>query len=434
VCYNIALQALRSALNEKLLAMSNRHQPILDWIDAQRERMAAIVTSWANINSGSLNVAGIQALAEQVANEFAILDGELVQRTLAPMNRIDASGESVIIPLGKAISIRKRSHAANSVLLSIHLDTVYGQDNPFQSVSSIDANTLRGPGVADAKGGILVMLMALQAFEQSPLARNIGWEILLNPDEELGSPGSAPLLEEAARRSRLGMVFEPALPDGNLVGARKGSGNFVAVIHGRSAHVGRDFTLGRNAIHAAAAFTTAVEGLNGTITDATFNVAKIDGGGPSNVVPDLAIVRLNIRIAKPEHEALVRGALNSIIADMGRREGITINLTGYFSSPPKPMDSQTESLYRAMAACGREMDLDLTWSPSGGASDANKLAAAGLPAIDSLGPRGGNIHSNREFILLDSLPERAKLSALFLLKLAAGEIEWPNASGLPKTR
>ena len=151
----------------------------------------------------------------------------------------------------------------------------------------------RGPGVIDAKGGLVVLLTAIDAVERSDLAGNLGWELFLNTDEEIGSPGSAAFFAEAAKRNHLALLFEPAMPDGALVSERKGSGNFSLVVRGRAAHAGRDFSAGRNAIVAAADFAVAVHRLNGTIPEVTLNVARIDGGGPANVVPDLAVCRLN---------------------------------------------------------------------------------------------------------------------------------------------
>src|SRR3989304_2280040 len=131
------------------------------------------------------------------------------------------SGKGIRKPLGNALSIRKRSTAPLRIFLGAHMDTVYPADHPFQKAVRVDQNTLRGPGVADSKGGLVVMLKALEALERSPYAQSVGWEVLINPDEELGSPGSAPLLAQAAKNTHLGLVFEPPLPDGALVGARK---------------------------------------------------------------------------------------------------------------------------------------------------------------------------------------------------------------------
>ena len=303
------------------------------------------------------------------------------------------------------------------------MDTVYGPEHPFQTVRQVDGNTINGPGVADAKGGLCVMLIALEALERSPFADQIGWEVLINSDEEIGSPGSGPLLKQCAQRNQIGLLFEPALPDGALVGERKGSGNFDAIIRGRSAHAGRDFHHGRNAMHAAAALVVALDELNRTMPGVTVNVGRIDGGGPSNVVPDLAVVRFNCRIPTPHFQARLEGELKRIVEEIDQRDGINVELIGGFRSPPKIVDPPTQKLFDQVADCGRELGLSLTWRSSGGVSDGNKLAAAGLPVIDTLGPRGGNLHSTEEFLLLDSLTERAKLTALLLMKLGAGEIQ-----------
>lgn len=119
------------------------------------------------------------------------------------------------------------------VLLAGHMDTVFGADHPFQSARLIDGDTLNAPGAADMKGGLLVMLFALQAVERSRLADRIGYEIVINADEEIGSPGSARLMTEAARRAQFACLYEPALADGTLAGARKGSGNFSAIIRAK---------------------------------------------------------------------------------------------------------------------------------------------------------------------------------------------------------
>ena len=153
----------------------------------------------------------------------------------------------------------------------------------------------------------------------------------------------------------------------------------------------------------------------------TLNVGRIEGGGALNVAPDLAIVRTNIRTTAREDESRVREALQSIVDDASRIDGIHVELHGEISSPPKILDPGGRRLLDLILACGRELGLNLKTQPSGGVSDGNKLAAAGLPVIDSLGPRGGKLHSAEEFLYVDSLAERAKLTALVLMKIAGGE-------------
>jgi glutamate carboxypeptidase len=399
----------------------SRHQPTLDWIDSQSDRLRSLVIEWANINSGSHNLDGLARFAAVLKRHFSTL-GEVHEIALPPEQVIDSRGQTIALPLGKALSIRKRPDAPLRVFLGIHMDTVYREDDPFQRVEQVDANILRGPGVVDAKGGLAVMLVALEALERNPVAANIGWEVLINPDEEIGSPGSSPLLVEAAKRNHLGLVFEPTMPDGAMVSERKGSGNFSVVIRGRAAHAGRDFHLGRNAILAASDYVVRANRLNGTIPDMTLNIGRIDGGGPVNIVPDLAIVLLNVRVARLADQQTIERELSQLATEIAEAHDVTAEVHGHFASPPKVLDDRTRALCGHIEQCGRELGIPITWKPSGGASDGNKLAAAGLPVIDTFGPRGGELHSPREFLLLDSLTERAKLATLVLLKLAAGEI------------
>lgn len=399
------------------------YKPTLDWIDSQADRMQHLVTRWAEMNSGTHNVAGLARLASRLVSDFAVLEGELKQLELPSEESIDSHGNLATAPLGQAISIRKRPEAGLRIFLGIHYDTVYGIDHPFQHVDRVDEQTLRGPGVVDAKGGLAVMLVALEALERSGLRERIGWEVLINPDEEIGSPGSAQLLSQAARRNHLGLVFEPAFPDGSLVSERKGSGTFSVVIRGRSAHAGRDFHAGRNAIVAASDFAVCAHRLNGTIGDMTINTGRIDGGGPVNVVPELAIVRLNVRIARTEDQMTVQRELDRVAAEVAARHEVLVKLHGGFVSPPKLLDDRTRKLCSQIETCGKDLGIPITWTRSGGVSDGNKLAAAGLPVLDTFGPKGGNLHSPQEYVHLPSLTERARLCALLLLKFATGEFE-----------
>jgi glutamate carboxypeptidase len=398
----------------------------LRWLDTQHARLCGLVTQWAEINSGSHHLEGLHRCTQAVARPFAGLGGEMRWIDLAAHSVVDDAGRLVQHPLGQALRITMRPEAERRVLLAIHVDTVYGADDPFQQVVQLDPNTVRGPGVVDAKGGLAIMLAALEAFERSSVASRIGWTVLINPDEELGSPGSGHLFESLAKDHAMGLLFEPALPDGSLVGARKGSGSFTAVMNGRAAHAGRDPHLGRNAIHALAEFVVRLNDLNAPGAGVTVNVGRIEGGGAVNVVPDRALCRFNVRVVSAADQRNVEARLVALANEFDAREGYRLTIHGAFTAPPKPLNGPTLQVLDHVARCGRELGLDLRWRDSGGTCDGNRLAAAGLPNVDSLGPRGGALHSPNEFLLLDSLTERAKLTALLLMKLAAGELEWPS--------
>jgi glutamate carboxypeptidase len=404
------------------------YESALAWLDQQQDAMTAILLDWANINSGTFHQAGLKAQGQKLHQVFAPLADTIRFARAGEWTSIGAHGEIQSQVLARHLLARRRSRAPRQVLLAIHMDTVYGADSPFQSCERLDERTLRGPGVADAKGGLVIMLFALRAFEryvQESGHDSLGWKVILNSDEEIGSPGSAGIFHEAAKNAQLGLLFEPSLPGGDLVSSRKGSGNFSVVARGRSAHSGRDFSNGRNAIVAAAEVASHLHQLTGHWPGMTLNAARIDGGGPSNIVPALAILRFNIRYLQQEHEPQILAAIHEVLRDVESQMGVALELHGEFRSPPKPCDALTQQLLTQFHACGKSLGLDLHWSPSGGACDGNRLAAWGLPNVDTLGVRGGQIHSPEEFVLLESLPERAKLTALFLMQLADGTFSPP---------
>jgi len=399
----------------------------LRYLDDKRAAMTERLRAWCAVNSGSGNLDGLEKMHGALSDAFAELGGEAERVAAKAKPIVTAAGEKIEQPVGDMLRIVKRPQAPVRVLLAGHMDTVFDADHPFQGERFLDEDTLNAPGAADMKGGLLVMLYALKAIERLPLAERIGFEVLINADEEIGSEGSAAALREAAERAQFACVYEPALADGTLAGARKGSGNFAAIIRGRSAHAGREHHLGRNAIAAAANFAAAIDKLTGARTGLTVNVARIDGGGPLNVVPDLAVVRFNARLEQPDDCDWLKQALAAAINDIDGGDGLSAELTGGFTRPPKPMTPQLKAFFEALKSAGEELGIGIDWKPTGGCCDGNNIAAAGIPVIDTLGVRGAHIHSAAEYAKLDSLVERAKLSALLLLKIAAGEIPNPGA-------
>lgn len=375
-------------------------------------------------NTGSFNAAGVAALAGRLAELFRPLGADIEQLAVPPYRSTADDGSLRERPLGPALRLRKRPEAPLQVFLCGHMDTVFAANDPFQTPSRIGDDLLRGPGVADLKGGILVMWLALQALERSPWAERIGWEVLLNPDEEIGSQGSDPLLAEAAARNSFGLIYEPAFADGNLAAARKGSGNFDVIVHGRAAHAGRDFEAGRNAIRACADFVTALHDLNGNRAGVTINPGYVRGGGALNIVPDLCVFKFNVRTSELDDEAWMRRQIDELLGRINAQDGLRAELRGRFTRPPKPFDLGTRRLAGLIGDCGTQLGLELEFKPTGGCCDGNNLAAYGLANIDNLGVVGGEIHSDREFMRLSSLAERGKLSALLLLRLASGELQW----------
>ena len=352
-----------------------------------------------------------------MTREYSSLPGQLEIRDVDPLEIVDDQANIVSQQLGKLLHIENRKPDTPTALLCIHMDTVYPVDSEFQKCRPLDDGRINGPGVADAKGGLVVMLYALKALEQSPWAGSIGWEVIINPDEELGSPGSERFLKERAQAADFGLLFEPALPNGDLVSARKGVGNFTFVVRGKSAHSGREFEKGRNAVVCCSQLMTEIHQLNQQ-GDITYNVGRISGGTALNVVPDLAIGRINVRVQTRQQMDLVEQRFNELVNKYSDLDGHQVQLHGRFTSPPKELTPEIEFLQSVIEESGRALGQDTEWQSTGGASDGNKFAAVGLPNIDTLGPLGGAIHSADEYVVPASLILKSKQAALSLIAVA----------------
>jgi glutamate carboxypeptidase len=378
--------------------------------------MLSQVERWAAVNSGTGNLAGLGAVAGLLADGFSALPGPVILVEPDPVETVTDKGDVAIIERGKHLHLKVRPEAPVQILLTGHMDTVFAEDHPFQTLTWLDDKTLNGPGTADMKAGLSVILAALSAVEASPLAARIGYDVLINSDEETGSHASARLIAALAQGKMAALTYEPALPDGTLAGARPGSGNFSITLHGKAAHAGRNPEDGRNALIAAADLALRLNAAKAP--GLKINPARIDGGGPNNIVPDLAILRVNMRPMHEDDMALALETMRTAVAAVEQEHGVHAHVHGGFNRPPKPLDAQAEKLFRLVRDCGASLGLDLAYKATGGVCDGNNIAACGVPVIDTMGPRGGAIHSSDEFLIVDSLAERAQLSALTLLRLA----------------
>ncbi|WP_066718102.1 hydrolase [Sphingomonas pituitosa] len=371
---------------------------------------------WAAINSGTRNLAGLAAMAATLADAFSVLPGTLDLVEPDPVETVTPAGTVEPLAHGRHLLLTTRPEAPVQLLFTGHMDTVFGADHPFQAISWREDGCLNAPGAADMKGGLALLLAALEAAEASPLAAHFGYTVLINSDEETGSLSSQALIARAARGKAAALTYEPALPDGTLAGARGGTGNFSLVVHGRSAHAGRNPEEGRNALVATAAL--AVMLADAKAPGLSVNPARIDGGGPNNVVPDLAVLRVNFRPGDAAATALAQAALDTAIARVSAEHEVEIALHGSFNRPPKPIDPAAARLFDLVHGAGADLDIPIAWKATGGVCDGNNIAACGVPVVDTMGARGGAIHSTEEFLVPDSLPERAALSVLTILRLA----------------
>jgi glutamate carboxypeptidase len=307
------------------------------------------------------------------------------------------------------------SHAPMVVLLC-HLDTVFPPGTAAARPFAVDGNHAFGPGVADAKGAAAAAWLAVAAAISATGLRTINVRVLANADEESGSVGSRQMIEEAGQQAALVLVFEPARPDGSIVTARRGARRYRIRVDGKAAHTGVEPWLGVNAIEAAAHKVIALQGLNDRAADIAVTVATIAGGQAINIVPADAQFEVDTRFPSSEHEARLDAAVNEISGRdevAGSRASVeTISWRPAMS--PHPLVPAIVDRYLETASA---LGLELQATSTGGASDGCFTSALGIPTVDGLGPVGGGYHSPEEFLVAETLLQRAALTGAVLTTL-----------------
>ena len=383
-----------------LSVRTSQDDAVCDRVTALEGAMQTRTLDWARINTGSWNREGLDLLAPQIADAFSTLEADIHLDKPDPFEKIDDQGLADAFQTGPIIRVEARPDATVQVIMSGHYDTVF-PPGTFTEIKDLGNGRLNGPGLADMKGGLSVMLGALQAFEAGPLKDQVGYKIVITPDEETGNFASAPALHEAARSgAMIGMTYEPCMESGAMSGGRKGSAVFDIVLHGRSAHAGRAKEDGRSALEAAAHLVAGLEALNRQYDGVSVNVGAIDGGGAVNIVPDLAIVRFGARAPDEAAATWATAQVDKLLAEALERDGISGHLHGGFYRPPKPRNAAQDALFTAVSETGKAIGLELEFVDTGGVCEGNNIFAAGVPNVDTLGVLGGRIHSAEEYVVM----------------------------------
>lgn len=313
-------------------------------------------------------------------------------------------------PPPTAIARRLRGHGPR-LLIAGHLDTVHDPGSAFNALTiAADGKTATGPGCVDMKGGLVIAMAALEALEE--IGADVSWSFLMNSDEETGSYHSDAALAAAAREHDLGLALEPAMSKGELAIARGGSGQFMLDAFGKAAHVGRDFTAGVSAVAALSESIAAACRLSDAAAGLCVNIGPVHGNLATNVVPDRARAWGNVRFPTPAGADRLRTGLTALTRDGAH----PLRVHTSFNRPAKPTTPAVERLALTARAAAEDLGQSLPFATTGGVCDGNQLQAAGLPTIDTLGVRGGGLHTPQEWIELPSLVERAQLLAVLMLR------------------
>jgi glutamate carboxypeptidase len=358
-----------------------------------------------NVDCGSYSPDGVNVIADRCEQRFVEHGWEV--------ERLSHDGEP---RLGDLVIGRLHGAGGPSVLLVGHTDTVFDDGTAAVRPFRIDGDRAHGPGVSDMKAGLLAGFFATHVLQ------DVGFDgfgtitYVCNPDEEIGSPFSGPVIRELATGHDAALVLEGARENGDIVSARKGVTDYTIRITGRAAHAGVEPEKGRNAILQAAHSIVALQGLNGRWPGVTVNVGVVHGGTRSNVVAERCELHVDLR--SPELATLeeAEAEVARICGDVTVPD-VTIEPTAKGWHRPMEKKEGAQRLVDIAVGAASELGFELCDAATGGASDANTTSAAGTPTIDGLGPVGGDDHGPAEWVDLTSIVPRTALLAAIISRL-----------------
>ncbi|ALN71238.1 M20 family metallopeptidase [Aureimonas sp. AU20] len=296
---------------------------------------------------------------------------------------------------------------APRVLILAHIDTVHAVGTLAERLSlRREGDRLYGPGVYDMKSGVAMAIEALRLCLVSGLSHPV--DLLIVPDEEVGSPSSRPAIEELAQGAIAALVVEPARDGGKIVTARKGVGVCDITVRGRAAHAGVRPGDGRSAIHAAARLVLELEALNDPERGVTVTVGTIQGGTGRNTVPDECRLQVDLRLPDTTSADEILGRIRAL---QPSNPDIHFEVSANLNRPPFSTSSASLRLFDHAARIAEELGFHLEGMATGGGSDGNFTAALGIPTLDGLGADGAGAHTHDEHILISSLAPRTTLLA-----------------------
>lgn len=365
-----------------------------------------------SIDCGSYTKAGVDEVGRWVA---AFLE--------ATGARIETIPDAT---LGDTIVARIPGDPARPAVLMIgHLDTVFDPGTAAARPFRIDdAGIARGPGVTDMKGGLLTGLHAIRiardlaAATGTPLGEIV---VIANPDEEIGSPVSTPVIRRAAAEVDAALVLECGRANGDIVAQRKGILDLELRITGRAAHAGVEPEKGRSAILEAAHKVIALHALNGERPGVTVNAGVIRGGTRPNVVPADVLIQVDMRAVERDALVATEAAVRAIAASSTVPD-TTCEVVEMGRHWPMERLERSGRLLDTAIAVAAGIGFHTKGASTGGASDANTTAGLGVPTLDGLGPVGGDDHSVAEWLDVASIAPRTAMVAGLLLAIAADPV------------
>ena len=397
--------------------LTPQERTVLDWLAAQRPAMLALLEALVNIDSGSHDKPGVDAVGARLRD---VLESHGIVHDVIPDDHFgDALRASVGgVPIAHLRDGVPGGGPNTTILLMGHRDTVFPQGEASRRPFRIEGERAYGPGVADMKPGLVMNAFVLAAFAKfggapAPL---VG---LFTGDEEIGSPFSRPLIEAEARRARAVFNAEPGRPGGAVVTARKGGVFMRLAVTGKAAHSGANFAQGISAIEELARKIVALHALTDIARGITVNVGIVRGGQTVNTVAPSAQAEVDLRFLTRADRDVTMARIQSIVdTSYVPGTGATLEIFGEFLPLAETPDG--ERLYRHYAGCAEALGVKIPAEFTGGCADSGFAAGAGAPTLCATGPVGGKAHTPEEYLELDSIVPRAQALALAILRLGQG--------------
>lgn len=365
--------------------------------------MLSLIARLVNTDSGSANKKGIDEVGGILRAEYEKL-GFIVE-VLEEKNN------------GNNLLIKHKDAVDPKIIVVAHMDTVFREGTAAQRPFTIEGDRAYGPGVIDMKGSQVALVFALQALITEGQMGFENIQIVLNSDEEIGSPTSRKIIEEQAAGKKYALIMEPARKDGSLVSARRGGGTYSLYAKGKAAHSGIEPQNGISAIEELAHKVLKLHALTDHEEGVSVSVGIIEGGESVNTIAPSAIARVDVRISRMDQAEFIDRKIKEI-CEKSDVPGTSIILEGGINRPPMVKNEQTINLLNIIKDIGSKLGMEITDVATGGGSDASFTSAAGVPTVDGLGPVGGNPHSEEEYLEIPSLVERTNLLAELICNLS----------------
>lgn len=367
---------------------------LIEFVEAKKEEMLELLKTLVNIDSGSYCKRGIDQVGAILTSEYQSIGFGV--HVLPQTER------------GNNLIIRHPEAKSPKVMIVAHMDTVFPEGTALKRPFRIQGNHAYGPGVVDMKASLVSVLFAMKALvnKQNDAYKNI--EILLNSDEEIGSRTSRAIIEQMAKGKKAALIVEPGGKDGAIVSQRKGGARYKIKVNGVPAHSGSEHEKGRSAIEEIAYKTIELHKITNYSEGITVNVGLLKGGTSVNTIAPIAEAEVDVRITKLEQAGGIERKIKEICSEPVI-EGTKIEVTGQLNRPPMIKNEKTMKFIELVQDIGKELGIDIKESFRGGCSDGSFTSSMGVATIDGLGPLGGNVHRDDEYLEIDSLFQRTVL-------------------------